>query len=108
MSSPNQDVNLGGIEVTLSSLLYQAKVWSDQANALGDISSQAEKSRYLNNPGVFGDAIGPYNTACDSIGKLCHEGQSEMTKISEALKISHDVYQETEQQITSQIMRLGM
>jgi hypothetical protein len=108
MSSPWQDISLGAIEVSLGSLLYQAKVWEDQAAAMGDITSEADNSRYLDNPGVFDEAIITYNTACSFIAKLCHDSQLEMSKISEALTLSHNTYRETEQEITNQIIRLGI
>lgn len=109
MSPPKDKVDLGGIEVTLSSLLYQAKVWDDQSRTIGDIASEADRVRYPSDiEGLFAPAITPYNEACDFISKLCYSGQSEMAKIAEGLRISHNLYRETEQQVDSQIKKLGL
>lgn len=108
MNSPNQEFDLGGIEVTPSNLLNQANIWDDSATVIGHIALEADRSRCLCDPGIFGQAVIPYNQACDFISGLCQKGQSEMSKIADALRISHDVYLKTEQEITSKILRLGI
>lgn len=100
MSSPE-------IDVIPSTLLYQEKVWSDQAKVMGGISSQAGSSQVTGNAGYFVDAVNAYNTACQDITIWCGQGQGEMNNIAGALKLSHETYSSTEQGIITRIRQVG-
>lgn len=95
------------IEVTHSSLLYQEKVWRDQAQAMGEIAAAAGNDQYSGNAGYFVDAVNAYDTACQDIRIWCGQGRDEMNSIADALKSSYATYKNTEHNITGQISQIG-
>lgn len=96
-----------GIEVTLSSLLYQAHIWEEQATVMRAISSTTNDLQYASGiKWVFTAAINPYNEACEFMSKLCSSGSTEMIKISSALLASHGTYRNIEEQIAAEIGKI--
>lgn len=87
------------VDVDHGSLLYQAKIWSDQGEELLSIANEASRNEYSGQAGFLGEAVNAYNEACADMGKLCSQGGVEMAEISQELLGSHGNYLRVEQQV---------
>ncbi len=89
-----------GFKVDRDSLLAQAKVWEQQADTMGTISTDIAQMTITGvDAGVFADAVSAYNNVAAQLGSWCGQGHDVMLAITYALCHSALQYGATEQEI---------
>ncbi|MBO0803966.1 MAG: hypothetical protein J2P25_12945 [Nocardiopsaceae bacterium] len=91
------------VDVHTGTLLFQEKIWADQAKRMGNVVAQIRNSQCELYAGVFADAVNSYNMTCEMMAGLCGGGEFEMDRIAKALIDSHRTYSEAEERILAQI-----
>lgn len=94
------------IQVDIPKLPALAKGWDQQAADTGQISSQAGRLTYRDEPGIFADFVRPYNAVTMRVSQLCAQGNTQMQNIADAIMASYNNYVRTEAQNTQQIQGL--
>jgi hypothetical protein len=95
-----------GFSVETGALLKEAKLWEEQAVAMGDIAKKIDALRFTE-MGLLTMFVPRYHVLVDALVKRSQEGGDRMTEIRDTLGYVASLYERTEKQHSSSINSLG-
>ena len=90
------------VQVVTGSLRQVAKIWDNQATAIGSITPQANALSFDRlEAGVFQLIVSPYDKVVQTVAQRCAEGQAEMQNIASALNTNATNYAANESNLSN-------
>lgn len=85
------------VRVATEALRGDARVWTDQADALGDAAGQAgDLAMNRLEAGVFQVLVDAYTEVQTHVTARCAEGRTAMSEIADTLRVVADTYDDEE------------